>query len=153
LCSRREAPGVAGTVAKALVLVLAIWGSVELHDTSWAEGKWYPVVLVISGLMLVCLLSPLHKFVDEHFLELAGVGAGLWMLTVLVSPELARKWWTSTFERQDFALVPLSEMKVGDYFLAVLGAAAYVGAYVVAQQWRTNGKWLDELRRRMRGEA
>ena len=51
--------------------------------------------------------------------------------------------------QSSYFIVPLSQMELGYWILAVAGLGVYVGAFVAFQQWRTEGKWLSEMKDRL----
>jgi hypothetical protein len=132
------------------VVLLALFGASCLANT---QDKYFQVAGVLLLVALFCVITPLSKWIDRHTLAAMGVFGILLIASILLQPDWMKDWWTLSFQREDFSLVPVSEMNWAEWVVAVMGAAVYVLAYGAFQQWRTDGKWLDETKNRLKGNA
>ena len=135
------------TVAKAVLLLVVAFFFFTGSD------KYMHVFGIVVLLCFVCLVSPIAKVIESHFIEAVVAAAALVILALLMVPELMKDWWTSFTGQPDFRLVPLSSMSGAEWGCAVLGALVYAAAYVAFQQWRTNGTWLADVWRRIRSQS
>jgi len=130
------------------VLGLALMGYLFLISGT----KYAPLVGAAMLIAAICAISPAAKYVDKYE---AKIGAALLILlvaTFFLRPDWMQDWWTSLSSRHEYRLIPLSAMSFGDWILALGGAMIYVGSYIEFQQWRTDGKWLEETKKRLRGD-
>jgi hypothetical protein len=104
------------------------------------------------GLMLCvalfCLATPLSRWIMQYAQIFAIGTAAAIVGFMLLNPAWMRAWWSSDGQ-YDYSLKPLSELGFYDWVAALMGAAIYVWAYGAFQQWRTQGKWLPEVKERI----
>jgi hypothetical protein len=99
-----------------------------------------------------CLLTPLSRWVESNIgvvvlgIPIAAIGA------ILLVPGWMQRWYMSEFKR-NYMLIPLSDMRLTDWILVLMGAAVYVLAYVAFQQWVTEGRWLDIQKNKLSGKV
>jgi hypothetical protein len=86
---------------------------------------------------------------DTNFEKPWGAGAVLVMVLILFHPGWAQAWWANFIGRPGFTFLPLSSFDLGMWLLSFIGLLIYVTAYVAFQEWRTNGTWLTEMRKRV----
>jgi hypothetical protein len=107
---------------------------------------------LLGVLMLVsaaCSLTPPGKVIEANFILSAVVVATLSILLVLLLPEWVSDWWTSETRQPAFTIIPVSSMDFAEWGCAAMGAVVYVAAYVLFQDLRTKGKWIDDVRDRV----
>jgi hypothetical protein len=136
------------TIVQAILLMLMGLGLIVGTGTD----KYMRLAGVVLLVDLLCLATPLSGWVEKRFGEVA-TGIGILVVgNVLFRPDWMKDWWMGFSKRNEFELIPLSEMRF-EWIGAVLGASIYVMAYVAFQQWRTEGKWLNDIKDRFRGKT
>jgi hypothetical protein len=130
------------TLAFALILVLIP-----------GPEKYMRLLGVLMLVAVGCLLTPLGKVIEGNFIVSGVVVATLSILAVLLMPEWVSDWWASETRQPAFTIIPLSSMGFAEWGCAALGAVVYVAAYVLFQEFRTKGKWIDDLREKIHPKA
>lgn len=123
----------------ARVLLLLAWGSAVLSSGYYAAA----VLLLVTA--PVPLFKSIGRWIDRHFVQ-AVLATGLFFIfAVLSSPAWERSLWTEVTHRPQFTIALLNSLSPSGWFCAVIGAVAYMEAFVAFQQWWTRGKWLKEV--------
>lgn len=117
------------------------------NDSSLRIGGWLVLIAVFCA-----VVAPLSRWIETHFIEVSAAIALAMIAGMLFMPNWMRDWWTSG-GGAEYRLKPLSELNPAEWGTAVLGAVVYVMAYGAFQQWRTKGKWLDDVKKKLGGET
>jgi hypothetical protein len=133
-----------GTIGKAALLLF--FALIFLYGSDRYEHDMGLYFLAI----VVCSLSPMARLFETYFAQSVVLCGTISMLSLLLVPGWFHDWWPSWTGRQDFTLIPLSSMKLGEWWVAFIGACVYVGAYIAFKQWHTKGEWLKDARSRIR---
>lgn len=129
-------------------IVVGLFGLACL--TGGRYGKISGAVLLVA---VSSSLTPLGKWIEERFSEVVGACMIAFVVALLFRSDWLQDFWMWYTGQRDFRMIPSSEMTTGNWFLAILGASVYVLAFAAFQQWRTDGKWFQEIKGRLRGAA
>lgn len=133
---------------KALAIVLFAWRFLSSTEPLTGDFQYDRVVGVLFLAALFCLVTPISRWIKEHSRGASIVCGAVVIGAMLVRPDWMKNWWTSG-GNSEYQLIPLSQLGLMDWAAALMGAAVYVYAYGGFQQWRTKGKWLEELKQRI----
>ena len=140
--SRERWPGAIGRAVLLSVFALA-----------FLFYPYEPLGRLVGTLILVAVLlslSPLAPWIQERSREATIVWGALFLLLLFLTPGWIEGLWQNFTEQSHFAIIPLSQMSLAGWFSALVGLALYVGAFITFQQWRTEGKWLRDMKDRLR---
>ncbi len=107
----------------------------------------YVLLIAASSALLTLCLSPVARFFLEYFVQVVLVVGLISTAVILSVQDFERSLWMSVSNQPDFVIAPLPSVTAWGWFNAVVGVLVYAEGYVVFQQWRTQGKWLEELQR------